>query len=77
MAEKNIPVLKSFYEITGRRVKPNLNGTIIDYQIVGPDKHWSIEDGANLVFTGRAVFLHRGEVIADLSILPIFDGFAV
>jgi hypothetical protein len=62
-----------FYALTGKRVKRNLNGLIVDHQIVGPEGDWTISQGAELARWYGWIFLYNGEKVSDLNMLPICE----
>ena len=69
----NTQKTKKFYEITCKRVKKNLGGVVFDSRIIGPEGEWSTKEGADLMFRKEAIFLHKGEILTDLNMLPVCE----
>jgi hypothetical protein len=59
------------FELTHKRIGYNAGGTKIDLCVVSRDgREWSMEAASRLIISGQAIFLYRGEQLADLSALP-------
>jgi hypothetical protein len=59
------------FELTHKTTGMNGGSVKVDVGVAGRHgREWSMEEACRLIVTRQAVFLYRGQLVTDISVLP-------
>jgi hypothetical protein len=58
------------FELSHKRMIVTPGGFEVPAAVVGRQREWSIEAACRLIISREALFLYRGDVVTDLTMLP-------